>query len=144
MIKKAATPHDLTATTVELKYGQMEILPFVDKYNLPVWFVIVLVSFVALKQLGLIYFVKDIWAWFGAVFNQKNIQIASLNKELHEVREEMEVMHQKHRTDMEAIQGKYQDMSIKYNSVTSILKGLRPHFRSIGMDLEELDKLFNP
>ena len=133
MTKKVATPHDLTATTTEVKYAQMEILPFVEKYNLPVWFVILLVSFVALKQLGLIYFIKDIWAWFGAVFNAKNKQIAKLTRELHEVR-----------SDLEELQGKYQDMAIRYNSVTSILKGLRPHFKSLGMDLEELDKIFNP
>jgi len=95
--------------------------------------VILLVSFVALKQLGLIYFIKDVWEWLGSIFNQKNKQIAELTKELHEVRHEMEVL-----------QNKYQDMSLRYQSVTSILKGLRPHFKSLGMDLEELDKIFNP
>ena len=133
MNKKADTPHDLAATTVEIKYAQMEILPFVEKYNLPVWFVILLVSFVALKQLGLIYFIKDVWEWLGSIFNQKNKQITALTKELHEVRHEMEVLH-----------NKYQDVSIKYNSVISMVKGLRPHFRSMGIDLEELDKIFNP
>lgn len=85
MNKKAATPHDLTSTTTEIKYAQMEILPFVEKYNLPVWFVVVLVSLVALKQLGLIYFVKDIWAGVTDFFTTKSRMIVSLKQKIKDL-----------------------------------------------------------
>ena len=115
------------------KHAQIELIPFVDKYDLPLSFVITIASLIALKQLGLIGIVKDIWSGAKGIFNQKNTQIFQLKTELNEVRHELDTL-----------QEKYQDMAIRYNSVTSVMRGMRPHLKSLGMDLDEFDKIFNP
>lgn len=117
----------------ETKYAQVELIPFVEKYDLPIWFVVLVAALIALKQLGLIGIIKDVWSGLKDIFNQKNNQINQLKTELSEVRHELETL-----------QDKYQDVSIKYNSVTSVMRGMRPHLKSLGMDLDEFDKIFNP
>ena len=115
------------------KNAQIELLPLIEKYDLPIWFVVVIVSLVALKHLGLIGIVKDIWSWIKELFTQKNVQITHLTEKLNQVENELEIL-----------QEKYQNMALKYNSVIMIIRGFRPHLKSLGMDLDEFDKIFNP
>lgn len=90
-MKKIEIPTE-TKHYKELKYAQIDIVPFVEKYNLPVWFVVVMVSLVALKQLGLIYFIKDVWSGIKELFTVKSRMIMSLNKKIEQLENRVEAL----------------------------------------------------
>lgn len=87
----------------ELKYSQVEIIPYLKDFNIPTGVVIVIISLIALQKLGLLYFIKDVWAGIKDLFTAKTKQIVELKQQLEALKNRVEVVEMENQELREAL-----------------------------------------
>lgn len=126
----------------EIKYAQFDYVPtLLEKYPLPLWFVMLILGAVILKNLGLIGFVKDFWAGFklilSNVFTNKNDIIQNLKEEIEDLKKrvlqiekEKEIIH----TAYEDMKSMFMKENLKYERVVASMGPVIRHLQNNSVD----------